>query len=95
MCRSCDQSAKEYLFPLSLTELSLHPGRYCDAQSCQWLRIIQVMKKEMPRCSSKGDDEKGKGGVDIDNLGLDKKKKRKKTFSDLVGKINLFLRPSW
>lgn len=53
------------------------------------------MKKEMPRCSSKGDDEKGKGGVDIDNLGLDKKKERKKTFSDLVGKINLFLRPSW
>lgn len=49
----------------------------------------------MHASSSKGDDEKGKGGVDIDNLGLDKKKKRKKTFSDLVGKMNLFLRPSW
>lgn len=50
---------------------------------------------KMHASSSKGDDEKGKGGVDIDNLGLDKKKKRKKTFSDLVGKMNLFLRPSW
>lgn len=38
------------------------------------------MKKEMPRCSSKGDDEKGKGGVDIDNLGLDKKKKKENVF---------------
>lgn len=34
----------------------------------------------MPRCSSKGDDEKGKGGVDIDNLGLDKKKKKENVF---------------
>lgn len=35
---------------------------------------------KMHASSSKGDDEKGKGGVDIDNLGLDKKKEKENVF---------------
>lgn len=40
----------------------------------------------MHASSSKGDDEKGKGGVDIDNLGLDKKKEKKENVFRSSGK---------